>query len=88
MRRSCKELACSRWSSSKHIALLLKARQCVETQPAQLHAHAQLLAGSTPSRKRPLPMHTQLRILAVVMSTRAITPHRIMPPCKTGTRHT
>jgi hypothetical protein len=28
-------------------------------------------------------MQMQLRILAVVMSTRAITPHRIIPPCST-----
>jgi hypothetical protein len=32
-------------------------------------------------------MHTQLRIFAMVMSTRAMTPHRIMPPCA-GKQHT
>lgn len=35
----------------------------------------------SPSKKRPLPIAMQLRIFAVVVSTRAITPHRIMPPC-------
>jgi hypothetical protein len=32
-----------------------------------------------PSRKRPLPTAMQERILEVVVSTRAMTPHRIMP---------
>jgi hypothetical protein len=33
-----------------------------------------------PSRNSPLPIAMQLRILAVVVSTLAITPQRIIPP--------